>query len=116
MLITKKEISRKDVIGTSLIGYLNLNYDEIKSIFGNPNSNGDKCKVDWEWLLKLNNTTITIYNWKDGPSYLKRKSIKPSDITDWHVGGNYNYDLVILKDYIIQERPSYSDRLLVKDA
>lgn len=106
----------KNCIGISLIGYLLLTYDEIESIFGKPNSIGDKYKVDWEWLFNLNNTVITIYNWKDGPAYLKRKSIKPSDITEWHVGGNYNYDLVILKDYIIQKRPDYSDRILVKES
>lgn len=98
--IQVKEATKKEIIGTSLIGKLLLNYDEIKSIFGKPDI-GDGYKIDWQWNLKFNDTVIIIYNWKDGPGYTKDKKIKPKDISDWHVGGKYNYDLKILKDYIL---------------
>lgn len=89
-------------IGTSLIGYLNLTYDEIVSVFGKPRKiDGDK--VEWEWVFKLNDTVLTIYNWKDGPGYTGNKKIKAKDITDWHVGGKYHYDLKILEFYISQQ-------------
>ena len=95
------ETKNIDASGTSLIGYLNLTYNEIVSIFGKPIKLNGYNKVEWEWVFKLNDSILTIYNWKDGPGYTKDKKIKPKDISDWHVGGKYNYDLKILKDYIL---------------
>lgn len=88
---------------TFLIGYLNLTYNEIVSIFGKPDRISGDNKVEWEWVFKLNDSVLTIYNWKDGPSYTGNKKIKPSNITDWHVGGKFRYDLKILEDYIFQK-------------
>lgn len=108
-LVCKTDISNdSDIIGTSLIGYVNLNFQEIKSIFGKPGAN-DGYKTDWEWAFKLNGTPLRIYNYKDGPNYTGKKSIKGKDIEDWHVGGKYSYDLIILEYYIKQEKPEYND-------
>lgn len=89
--------TRDEGIVTSLIGYLLLKYDEIVEIFGEPNYgvSGD-YKVDWEWILKINNCIITIYNYKDGPSYTRNKSIGPNDIENWHVGGAHRKSLEVL--------------------
>jgi len=96
------ETKNVNACGTSLIGYLNLKYDEIVYIFGKPIRHiGDK--VEWEWVFKLNDTVLTIYNWKDGPGYTGNKKIKARDITEWHVGGKYHYDLKILEFYIYQQ-------------
>ena len=107
-----KNISKESVIGTSLIGYILLTYDQLVKIFGEPNSLGDQYKVDWEWVLKLNDTVITIYNYKTGPCYLKQEGIRPQNINDWHVCGKFVHDLKILEDYIIQEYPEYTDKKL----
>jgi hypothetical protein len=91
---TNKNVKRS---GTHLIGYIQLSYKQLVKLFGPPYTfNGDK--VDWCWEFKLNNSVITIYNWKNGPSYGFK--IKPSSIDTWNVGGNYEYDLNILQDYI----------------
>ncbi len=115
-IVPKQQIKRYDVnqnslIGTSLIGYINLSYDELKKIFGKP-TNGDRYKIDWDWVLRLNDSVLHIYNYKDGPSYTGKKSIKGKDITDWHVSGKYAYDLKILEDYIKQEYPEFNGRPL----
>jgi len=98
------ETKNIDASGTSLIGYLNLKYNEIVSIFGKPIKLNGYNKVEWEWVFKLNDSILTIYNWKDGPGYTGNKKIKASDITDWHVGGKYKYDLKILEFYIYQQK------------
>jgi len=89
---------------TSLQGYLNLNYDEIVSIFGEPSSkfpSGD-FKVDWEWILEIDNEIITIYNYKDGPSYERDISITSNDIKSWHIGGKNQKVLKILEKEILK--------------
>lgn len=97
--------------GTSLIGYLNMTYDEIVFIFGNPiRLKGGDNKVEWEWVFKLNDTVLTIYNWKNGPSYTGKRTIKARDIKDWHVGGRHTYDLKILKDYICSKNEIFTKR------
>jgi len=113
LITIDKNISHSKVIGTSLTGYMNLTYDEIVSIFGKPNSKGDQYKVDWEWEFTLNDTPITIYNYKTGPSYGFKK-VKAKDIEDWHIGSKYSYDLKILEDYIKQEYPQYIGRTLTR--
>ena len=101
-LIIDKGINHDKATGTSLTGYLNLNYKEIVSVFGKPNCKGDGYKTDWEWIFTLNGAPITIYNYKTGPSY-GCKGVKANDVTDWHVGSKYGYDLKMLEDYIKQE-------------
>jgi hypothetical protein len=102
VIVRKKNVPSRSAIGTSLTGYIDLTYNELVSIFGKPNSKGDQYKVDWEWIIMLNDTIITIYNYKSGPSY-GNKGIKAKDIDDWHIGSKHSYDLRILEDYIKQE-------------
>jgi len=80
---------------TCLQGYINnVTYDELKKVFGKHNSKGDEYKIDAEWELTFisatgEETVVTIYNWKNGVSYLGRKEgTKIKDITNWHIGGH----------------------------
>jgi hypothetical protein len=113
-IIIDQNMNRNKLVGTSLTGYLNLNYEEIVSIFGKPNSKGDQYKVDWEWVFSLNDSPIAIYNYKTGPSY-GCKGVKEKDIEHWHIGSKYGYDLQMLEDYIIQETgEKFSGRMLTR--
>lgn len=113
-IIIDQKVNRNVVYGTSLTGYLNLNYDEIVSIFGKPNSKGDQYKTDWEWFFSLNGSPITIYNYKTGPSY-GCKGVKARDIEHWHIGSKYGYDLQMLEDYIRQETgEKFNDRQITR--
>jgi len=67
----------EDANGTSLQGYLNISYDELKAAFGEPES-GDGYKVDAEWIFLVADgitdtpsglEPVTIYNWKNGPRF-----------------------------------------------
>jgi hypothetical protein len=79
-----KEISG---VGTSLVGYIDISYAELKKTLGQP-SGSDGYKSDAEWELEFEDGSIaTIYNWKDGKNYNGSNGIPKTQIRDWHVGG-----------------------------
>ena len=83
-----KRTTLKDVAGTSLQGYVHVSYAKLVRTFGKPHSHGDGYKVDAEWRLKASDGTVaTIYNYKDGKSYLGSKGKPLSEIRTWHIGG-----------------------------
>ncbi len=86
-------------VGTSLMGYLRADINDIIKVLGEPDSepSGDS-KVDWEWIYKLDNEVVTIYNYKDGPSYLKNPNITIDKIEDWHIGGNSRRAVDLVRD------------------
>jgi hypothetical protein len=63
---------------SSLKGYLDMKYDDLVSLFGQPEVTDDG-KTQVRWTIKTGDTIITIYDWKiDEP---------PTTITEWNVGG-----------------------------
>ena len=72
---------------TSLMGYVTVFYRDLVEAFGEPNSIGDGYKVDAEWILEIDDTIVTIYNYKTGKNYNGEDGDDVEDITDWHVGG-----------------------------
>ena len=69
------------VSGTSFMGYLPTTYDKLVELIGEPNYglSGDG-KVTCEWVLDIDGTVVTIYDWKCGST--------PMGEYDWHVGGH----------------------------
>lgn len=85
--ITHNEDDAINVNGTSFQGYLNIDYQKLVDIFGEP-TEGDGDKVDAEWVIKFGDATVaTIYNYKDGKNYLGSRGKSTKNITDWHIGG-----------------------------
>lgn len=79
-----------DACGTCLLGEIDLSYDEIVALLGEPTSGGDGYKVDAEWNLEFEDGTIaTLYNYKSGPNYNQDGS-DVRDIRDWHIGGRFD--------------------------
>lgn len=89
----QKEIN---VDGTGLVGHITADYKTLKRILGNPKKDSIDYKSDAEWEIEFEDGMIaTIYNYKDGVSYLgKRNGMPKTKITDWHVGGNSNETLL----------------------
>lgn len=95
-----------DANGTSLQGYVDISYAELVEAFGEPDP-GDGFKVDAEWTFLVEDTevldtpsglaAVTIYNWKDGPSY---GGMPVEDIRDWHIGG-HNERAVLLAKFVL---------------
>lgn len=78
--------------GTSLIGNLNVTYDDLVNLFGEPMAGYD-YKIDAEWVLELcfyggESQAVTIYNWKNGKNYMGDAGLDVKDITRWNVGGH----------------------------
>ena len=75
-----------DTTGTYLQSYLTADYADLVRAFGPPMA-GDSYKTDAEWVVRVNDTTATIYNWKNGPAYLGADGIPVEQITQWNIGG-----------------------------
>ncbi len=85
-------IPTKNTSGTSLMGEINISFEKLVKIFGQPHHNGDGYKVDAEWGIKFTdglykNVVATIYNWKDGKNYCGDEGLDVENITEWHIGG-----------------------------
>jgi len=74
--------------GTFYQGMLDILYDNLVKYFGEPHTDGDGHKVDAEWVLDIDGTVVTIYNYKDGINYLGVPDGLPVNrIKEWHIGG-----------------------------
>lgn len=74
--------------GTSYQGRLDIGYSILRDIFGNPKGPSGDGKVDAEWIIRFDNGVIaTIYNYKNGLSYLGNEGTPTEEIRDWHIGG-----------------------------
>lgn len=102
----------RSIMGTSLQGYLEGPIEEIIDVLGGPNEepSGD-LKVEWEWIYKLNNEIVTIYNYKTGPLYLKKKEITINDIERWHIGGKSSKAVKLLQKLFVYEHKKTECRI-----
>lgn len=82
-----------DLNGTSLCGYVEASYAQLKALLGEPNADGDGYKVSTEWVCTFEDKTFTLYDYKetnlyddkDAPSVEEFRALKSYD---WHIGGN----------------------------
>jgi hypothetical protein len=100
---------------SSMMGGIDISYDALVDLFGEPKVKTDEYKTDAEWNLSFHNEDdervgfATIYNYKDGKNYLGSSGLDVKDIRDWHVGGsNRMSSLYMLQDLIEQEQPGIS--------
>ena len=73
--------------GTSFRGHVNAHYNQLVEMFGEPYTNPDNYKTDVEWIVSTPYGPATIYNYKNGYSYLGVSGLKFEEMDDWHVGG-----------------------------
>ena len=100
--------------GTSLIDYLNITYNELVDLFGQPQGPSSDNKVSCEWHVSLQeahtdwtspeDAFVTIYNYKDGKNYLGPDGLNIDQITSWHVGGKARVNFYMLEEYIGQQQ------------
>ena len=88
--------------GTSFKGYLLANYNDLVSVFSWPITNIDDCKIDAEWIIKTPFGIATIYNYKDGKSYLGDDGLDFINICEWHVGGKNTETYVYIKNEVLK--------------
>ena len=97
MNISEKEMMKKRQ-GTSFKGYLIAKYSDLISTFGNPITNTDNYKTDVEWIINTTYGIATIYNYKDGKSYLGNDGLDVTNIYEWHVGGKNIESFICIKN------------------
>jgi hypothetical protein len=73
--------------GTSFQGYVNAHYSQLVEMFGEPYTNPGNHKTDAEWIISTPFGTATIYNYKNGYSYLGLSGLELEEMDEWHVGG-----------------------------
>ena len=98
--------------GTSYLADLEITYQELVDLFGEPTIETDGYKVDAEWHISFrepgSNWTgpedafVTIYNYKNGKNYCGADGLNLADITSWHVGGKAISHTHVLEEYIGQ--------------
>ncbi len=75
--------------GTSYKGRIDTTYSRLVEVFGQPTITGSlDNKIDAEWIVLTMEGIATIYNWKDGKSYLGETGKLTEEIRDWHIGGH----------------------------
>lgn len=76
-----------DTCGTSLIGCVNISFDNLVEVFGKPNfdslSGDDKVRIEWSIKFK-DGTVATIYDWKN---YGRSNDWVKKNEKEWHIGG-----------------------------
>jgi hypothetical protein len=78
----------KLILRTHLVGYVDIFYSDLINKLGPSNMDyGDDYKMDAHWIVKIDDVTVTIYNWKDGVAYNGEDGTPVNEITDWHIGG-----------------------------
>ena len=79
--------------GTCLMGYVDVSYAKLVSVFGKPMP-GDGYKTKAEWVIQDIDSGVvaTIYDYK---SYKN-----PESNSEWHVGGTSKQSLELVRDCI----------------
>jgi hypothetical protein len=84
-LPTKEALSKlklgksDDASGTSLQGTIEVDFDTLVKLYGQPTRHEDS-KVQAEWVLRAPDATVvTIYDYKE--------KVPAEEVTDWHIGG-----------------------------
>jgi hypothetical protein len=78
-----------NVDGTHLQGQMTLKYETLVKLFGQPlTGNSLDYKTDAEWHIFFEDyTRATIYNYKNGQSYLGMDAPSVEEIDCWNIGG-----------------------------
>jgi len=89
VLDMEDESNWNKTVGTSMKGYIYIDYDRLVEALGDAEGAGDRCKTERQWVLEFKNgDIITIYDYKQSIEYLgEEDGLDVEDIVEWHVGG-----------------------------
>jgi hypothetical protein len=106
--ITHNTDPKIEISATSLMGYIDISYNELVDVLGKPTT-GDPYKVDAEWVILFEGTCpATIYNYKDGHNYLGQSGLDVDKIRDWHIGGK-DSNSVLMVHLLFPKAPIITD-------
>lgn len=77
-----------DIFGTHLQGYIDCSYQQLTTLFGEPDPT-TSWKVNWEWIIKFDDGTVaTVYDWKSGSRLRDIDGNRDTAIVQWNIGGH----------------------------
>jgi len=92
---------------THKVGDLTATYAELVDALGEPDTSEskgfreiDKYKSDAEWRMRILDTVVTVYNYKNGRNYAKQAGKDTEDITEWSIGGRTEKSATVLRHYL----------------
>ena len=99
-------VDGKSVInGSSYKSTIRLTYPQLVEFFGQPTYEDIDDKVCFEWVLKINDKYVTIYDWKyNDPEWVKMYC------KSWHVGGHSDsFSSIIALQNFVKQKLFYYD-------
>ena len=107
--VTHNQDNSIKVNGTHLQGYVDVSYERLVSLFGEPHC-GDGYKVDAEWEIRFDDGLVaTIYNYKNGKNYCGSMGLELDEISDWHIGGHDKAVVERVKAILSEPWPVHDD-------
>lgn len=89
--------------GASFKGYLIARYTDLVALYGEPMQNSRDYKTDAEWIVETPHGIATIYNYKNGKSYLGKDGLNTEDICEWHVGGKSTEAYLYVHSHVLNQ-------------
>ena len=83
----KEQVKLTTSGGGCLNGEIDISYEKLVTLLGEPNCEGDGYKTDAEWAVSFEKETFAIYNYKTGRNYDPQYGDDVENIRDWHIGG-----------------------------
>lgn len=82
-----KNISHKNLYGTSLRGYVTTTRLVLEEAFGEPEFYGEGGKVTVEWMIRFEDGSVaTIYDWKR----YEEGTPAMTEVIEWNIGGKHD--------------------------
>lgn len=92
-----------NVDGTHFQGQVNYKYATLVKLFGNPMTEAIDYKTDAEWHIFFEDCTrATIYNYKNGQSYLGSDAPSVEEIECWNIGGQNGDAVKRIKEVFLE--------------
>jgi len=89
----------ENINGTSLRGSVSATFQQLIDAFGVPSCWGCDQTTDVEWHVVFDDLVVaTIYNWKNGKSYLGSEGLPMCEIKTWNVGGFTDHAIINVKE------------------
>jgi len=83
---TKPRVIETGKRGTCYQATIVASHHDLVEVWGEP-TKGDGYKTEAEWVIRLHDKVITIYNYKNSRSW-GAEHPEVTEVTEWHVGGH----------------------------
>jgi len=97
--------NNEEMYGGCLLNTVDIPYNKMIKMLGEPSGVCDDYKTDVEWRIKFDDVPLYVYNYKDGVNYNGLSGIPNAYLSDWHIGGEDREKALELKEYLLENMP-----------